>query len=187
LSIETEVKIEIGDPEDFCRRLNVLNPSLKSGRHFEDNHLLDFAEGTLKAGKRLLRVRFARNSALLTYKGPASDNGIFKTREELETQIEDGAVALQIFEQIGMRLWFRYQKYRQEFLVEGVSVAVDETPVGNYAEFEGSEEGIRNLARKMGIDESRFLRSSYYSIYLEYCRKNGQVPDYMIFNKQDSN
>jgi adenylate cyclase class 2 len=80
-----------------------------------------------------------------------------------------------------MRVTFRYQKYRREFALDEVHVTVDETPIGNYAEFEGSEDGIRALARRMEIEESRFLRLSYYSLYLEYCREAGKVPEFMVF------
>ena len=50
---------------------------------------------------------------------------------------------LQVLERIGMSVCFRYQKYRREFAIGEVHVAVDETPIGNYVEFEGSEDGIR--------------------------------------------
>jgi adenylate cyclase class 2 len=126
-------------------------------------------------------VRYASSHSFLTFKGPPKAESIFKTREELETGLEDGGIACQIFERLGLRLWFRYQKYRREFRVDEVLVAVDETPVGNYVEFEGSEEGIHTLARKMGIDPSQFLKSSYYSLYLERCRERGQTPGYMVF------
>jgi len=119
--------------------------------------------------------------ACLTFKGPPEPEGLFKTREELEIKLEDGEIALHIFERLGMRVWFRYQKYRREFALGEIHVAVDETPVGNYAEFEGSKEGIRALAREMGIEESQFLRQSYYSLYLEYCRATGDSPCDMIY------
>jgi len=80
-----------------------------------------------------------------------------------------------------MLLSFRYQKYRREFLLESVHIAVDETPIGNYIELEGSEDTIRRVAGKLGIDESLFLRLSYYSLYLEYCREKHKTPEHMIF------
>jgi adenylate cyclase, class 2 len=181
LSIETEIKVKIGNADDFRHRLSLLNPKTLSARHFEDNHLLDFPDGSLGSGRCLLRIRFVDGKHLLTYKGPPKPEGIFKVREELETTIEDGAVLLQTFERIGMQVSFRYQKYRQEFDVDAVHVAVDETPIGNYAEFEGSESGIREVTRKMEIPEAQFLRSSYYSLYVEYCRKEGKTPGLMIF------
>jgi adenylate cyclase, class 2 len=181
LGTETEVKITIDDPEDFCRRLNPLEPRILSARHFEDNHLLDFPGGLLKSGQRLVRIRQAAGLSFLTFKGPPRAEGIFKTREELETRLEDGAVTLRIFEQLGMSVWFRYQKYRRELAVGSIHVAVDETPVGNFVEFEGSEAGILELARRLNIAESRFLRLSYYALYLEHCRARDIAPGHMVF------
>jgi len=60
-------------------------------------------------------------------------------------------------------------------------VAVDETPIGDYAEFEGSEAAILRLAQKMRIEPSQFLRESYYSLYVEYCERRGEIPSLMIF------
>jgi predicted adenylyl cyclase CyaB len=181
LSVETEIKVKIEDVAVFCRRLEALNPDVLSARHFEDNYLLDFPDQKLKSSQCLLRIRFAEGRNLLTYKGAPRPEGIFKTREELETALKDGATMLQVLERIGMCVCFRYQKYRREFEVYGVHVAVDETPIGNYAEFEGSEEGIRNLADKMNIGESQYMRLSYYSLYLEHCRIKGESPAFMVF------
>jgi adenylate cyclase class 2 len=181
MSTETEVKVKIGDPAAFCRQLSMLGAQPLSERHFEDNHLVDFHDGRLRENNCLLRIRQAMNQASITFKGAPRAEGIFKVREELETTLEDGAVALQILKRLGLSVCFRYQKYRQEFAVAEVHVAVDETPVGNYAEFEGSEEGIRNLAAEMGIAESQFLRASYVALYLDYCREKGQAPGFMIF------
>jgi adenylate cyclase class 2 len=181
VSIETEIKIRVADPAGFCRQLDLLNPGILSARHFEDNYIFDFVDGSLQSRKCLLRVRLAAGRCFLTYKGPPRQEGIFKTREELETGIEDATMLLQILEGIGMRIGFRYQKYRREFTLHGVHVAVDETPIGNYAEIEGSEDGIRELARNLGIAESHFLRQSYYALYLEHCRNNGVAPQFMVF------
>ena len=181
MSTETEVKIKLVDIADFRLRLSVLNPVALSARHFEDNQLVDFPDRRLGSGQCLLRVRFTAGRHFLTFKGPPRSEGIFKVREELETAVEDGTILLQTLERIGMRVSFRYQKYRQEFDVDGVHVAIDETPIGNYAEFEGSETGIRDVTRKMEIDEARFLRSSYYSLYVEYCCEKGKTPEFMVF------
>jgi adenylate cyclase, class 2 len=181
LSIETEVKIKIEDPVDFCRRMTALKPEILSARHFEDNILLDFPDQKLSLGRCLLRVRLTEKQSYLTFKGPARQDGIFKTREELETCLDNGPAMLQVLNRIGMHVCFQYQKYRQEFGLDGIHVAVDETPIGNYVELEGSEERIRNLAHKMGIAETQFLRSSYYSLYVEHCQAKGETPKFMIF------
>jgi adenylate cyclase, class 2 len=181
LSIETEIKIKIGDAEDFVQKLCALDARVQNSRHFEDNHLLDFPDQRLKSSQCLVRIRFAGDKAFLTYKGPPRAEGIFKTREELETRLDNGSITLKILEQLGMQAWFRYQKYRREFESDGVQIAVDETPVGNYVEFEGTEEAICGLAARMGIDSSCFLRVSYYSLYLDFCRQTGKSPGHMVF------
>jgi adenylate cyclase, class 2 len=181
LSTETEIKVKIEDIEDFCLQLDVLNPRILAERHFEDNYLLDFSDGKLQSGRCLLRIRFAQGCGMLTFKGPPRSDGIFKTREEVETRVEDATAMLQVLERIGMSVCFRYQKYRREFAFDQVHVAVDETPIGNYVELEGTEDGIRVLAHKMGIAETQFLRLSYYSLYLEHCQRTGRVPNFMVY------
>ncbi len=191
MAIETEIKVRLSDPAAFRSQVTAKDCSLLSARHFEDNYLLDFADGRMHARMSLLRVRIAGDRAWITYKGPPRAEGIFKTREELEVEVENGARVLRILEMLGLQVSFRYQKYRQEFAVpvqgtpgESVHVALDETPVGNFVEFEGSESGIRAAAGAMGIDESKFLRASYYSLYLQYCSERGESPSHMVFPEE---
>lgn len=181
LSIETEVKISIEHAEDFSRELQTLNPEVISARHFEDNHLLDFADRRIASSRSLIRVRLVDGQHSFTFKGPPRREGIFKSREELETSIADGTILLQALDRIGLSVYFRYQKYRREYMLDGVHVAVDETPIGNYVELEGSEQGIVAAAEKLRIARPRFLRSSYYSLYLEYCNARGVTPGFMVF------
>jgi adenylate cyclase, class 2 len=181
LGTETEIKIKIEDPESFCRRLQELGTRVTSARHFEDNSLLDFPDKRLQLSQRLIRVRSAGGQGFLTYKGPPRPEGAFKVREELEINVGDSQRALQILERLGMRICFRYQKYRREFALDDVAIAVDETPVGNFAEFEGSESGIVEVARRMGIDSAEFLRASYYSLYVEFCERTGDASLFMTF------
>lgn len=181
MATETEIKVRLDGAEDFRRRLGLMKPSLLRDRHFEDNHLLDFEDGRLKSGGCLVRVRNAGGSSYLTFKGPPRPDSVFKIREEIETRLGDGSAALEVLERLGLRVWFRYQKYRQEFEIDGVVVAVDETPIGDYAEFEGPEERIQELTRRMGIDRSQFINASYYSLYIERCRECGAAPGHMVF------
>ena len=45
-------------------------------------------------------------------------------REEIETVVGDGETLLRVFEELGLHVWFRYQKYREEFAYEDVIAAV---------------------------------------------------------------
>lgn len=181
VATETEVKVMIDDADAFCERLTPFRPEAISLRHFEDNYLLDFSDLKLKSAQCALRVRFAEGRSVLTFKGRPQPGGVFKSREELELEVADGDAMLQILERLGMNVGFRYQKHRREFAIGDVHVAVDETPVGTYVEFEGTEEGIRRLTALMGIAETEFIRLSYYSLYLEACRNRGEAPGFMVF------
>jgi adenylate cyclase class 2 len=181
LSIETEVKIKIEDLPRFCDQLNALKPAVISLRHFENNRLLDFSDQRLGSASCLFRLRSVGEECLLTYKGPPLPDGVFKIREELEVTVNRGAALLQMLERIGMQTSFQYQKYRREFLLDDVHITVDETPIGNYAELEGTQDAIRGLARRMNIPESKFLRQSYYSLYVDYCKQRGETPGFMVF------
>ena len=81
-----------------------------------------------------------------------------KLREELETVVGDGEVLLRVFEELGLHVWFRYEKYREEFSHEDVIVAIDETPVGVFVEIEGSEQGIADMAAALGRTPRRLHR-----------------------------
>ena len=176
MSIENEVKVRIDDQHDFLRRLGRLSPTPLTKRHFEDNFILDDSDRSLRSRQSLVRVRLTGDGAWLTFKGPPRPGGLFKRREELESAVSDGRETLAILRKIGLRVSFRYQKYRREFRIasgpshqDEVHVALDETPIGIYAEFEGSEAGIKEAARKMAIRQSQFLRDSYASLYIQYC------------------
>ncbi len=188
MKVETEIKVVLEDAEEFQRRLISLNPMHVSSLHFEDNYLLDYADGRIRSQSGALRVRLTEEADFLTFKGAPRPSTVFKSREELETTVEDGRVVLGILERLGLRAWFQYQKYRQEYALastltpkDKVLIAVDLTPIGNFAEFEGSEECIRGIAAAMGFTEPQFLRDSYYSLYSRFCRDRGEPVTHMVF------
>lgn len=190
MTTETEIKLKIRDLEEFRRCLSGLHPVLLAARHLEDNFLLDYPDGRIRAQYCMVRVRSAGPNSSLTFKGPAKPTGAFKVREEIETPVGNPDAALAVFEKLGMQVWFRYQKFREEHEIVAGSpsgefsarLAVDETPIGDYIEIEGPEDSIRAIARRLGFDESVFLRDSYYALYLKFCRDFDIRPGHMIFS-----
>lgn len=188
MSVETEIKVRVGDLQSFRDRLGRFSPTSLTPRHFEDNFVLDYPDRRMAAWQCLLRVRIVGDSALLTFKGPLRPSGLFKIREELESSAGDGAALVVILERLGLKVWFRYQKYRQEFRVSfgrgrrnEVLIALDETPIGTFAEFEGPETGIRKIARSMGFRQSQYLRDSYAALYVQYCQEHQMAVRQMTF------
>ena len=75
------------------------------------------------------------------FKGPVQPSAM-NLREELETVAGDGTLLLRLLEELGFHVWFRYQKYREEFVLDDVIVAIDETPVGTYGKSKAASAGI---------------------------------------------
>jgi adenylate cyclase class 2 len=109
---------------------------------------------------------------LITFKGPVQPAEV-KRRDELETVVGDGPLVLTILESLGFQVWFRYQKYREEFAIDDVIVAVDETPVGTFVEIEGGARGITEMAEALGRGPKDYLLDSYRALYSQYCRQRG--------------
>jgi adenylate cyclase, class 2 len=129
-------------------------------------------------------VRADGPHSLLTFKGPVQP-GPVKIREELETVVADGALLHLILTRLGFQVWFRYQKYREEFTRGDVIVAVDETPVGTFVEIEGPEPGIMATARAMGRTPAEFILDSYYRLFQKYREPLGFRGTDMIFDDSD--
>ena len=125
-------------------------------RRLQEDALLDDPAETLRQRRCVLRVRVESGKSLLTFKGPVQPSPM-KLREEIETVIGDGETMLRCLEALGYGVWFRYQKYREEFALGDVVIAIDETPVGVFVEIEGGEQGIVEVTRALGR-ESRRLR-----------------------------
>ncbi len=152
-------------------------------RRLQDDYLLDSVDGLLRGRGCALRVRRESGQSRLTFKGPVQPS-LVKLREELETLVADGGLLLQILEQVGFQVWFRYQKYREEFALATVTLAVDETPVGTFVEIEGDEGGIAAAAVALGRRPEEYLRDSYRALFVRACEVRGVPATDMLFETE---
>src|SRR4026209_2304075 len=129
-------------------------------RRLQEDALLDTEDEQLRRQRCVLRVRMENGKSRLTYKGPVQPSTM-KVREELETVVGDGEMLLRVFGELGLHVWFRYEKYREEFWHEDVIVAIDETPVGVFIEIEGAENGIAQMTAALGRTSDDYIVDSY--------------------------
>jgi len=203
---ETEIKLRVEDVKAFERKLKKLaakTVGAGGGRVHEFNTIFDTPEGGLAKHGQLLRIR--RETAggkgkaggperiVLTFKQPTvrgvSDEGArFKIREETETELTDSGALTKIFEGLGMRGWFSYEKYRttwklgaKEKWAKDLLIEVDETPVGTFVELEGPPDAIDRAAKTFGFAQKDYLLKNYLTLYAEDCRRRGVAPGNMLF------
>jgi adenylate cyclase class 2 len=95
----------------------------------------------------------------------------------------DGEVLLFILERLGFEVWFRYQKYREEFGWQDAVIALDETPIGVFVEIEGSEGAITGMTAALGRSADDFIRASYRGLYVKDCEDRGVPCTHMLFEE----
>jgi adenylate cyclase class 2 len=183
-TVEAEVKLACDDLERFRRagfELEVVTP-----RHFEDNWLLDSSDSALLTQGKALRVRFARDRGWVTFKGVVREQAsVVKVREEIEFETPEPERAISLFERLGFKRSFRYQKYRTVYrlAVEGreLKVVFDETPMGNFIEIEGNESSVSRVFEASGFTGRDLVRESYPELQAKRCKERGVPLEDLVF------
>jgi adenylate cyclase class 2 len=190
---ETEIKLAVEDAKGIRSRLAELGFRPVLARHFESNYLYDFPDQRLRKSRCLVRLRFAGDQGLLTYKGAPLRSRDYKIRREIETPVEDGHRLGEILLLLGLREVFSYEKFRTVFVPrgkrdveEGPQVVFDETPIGNYLELEGPQRWIDGVARQLGYSRRDYITDSYATLYRKKCQTEHKTLGNMIFPSRES-
>jgi len=207
---EVEIKLRVANLAAVRRRLALARARpTANGRVHEMNVLFDTPQGGFAKQGQLLRLRVERASGMvgkaggaakehtvLTYKGPAIKNTSggngprkrYKMREEVEVGVADPERLRLILEALGLRGWFRYEKYRTSFQLPatcrwaaGLHVELDETPIGNFLELEGPTQAIDRAAELLGYSPRDYITQSYLALFLGESRKQGTPATDMVF------
>lgn len=179
--LEQEMKIPVPSLAELRRRLKGRGGTLLQPSALEDNWVLDDKGRTLAAAGRLLRVRQFAGRSVLTLKGPASFSAGVKSRTELETEVGDGEIALRVLATLGLACVRRYQKRRETWTLAGVTVALDETPMGTFVELEGEPGRLAAAASALDLDPRRAARGTYLDLWVAYRGEHPEAPPDMVF------
>ena len=171
MPIETEIKFRVASVEDLVARLRGAGFREQTPRAFERNVLYDTPDRKMRARTEILRIRSYAGKWTVTHKrlpdvGPGED--AHKHRVETETEVGDGAVLAEVFKSLGMVEAFRYEKWRSEWTDDEGHCVIDETPIGDFAELEGSPEWIDGAAARLGVDRSAYLTLSYGRLFEQW-------------------
>jgi adenylate cyclase class 2 len=182
-TLEREIKLRFADAEQARDAILRAGATPLRGRRLQEDSLLDTSNDALRSRRCVLRVRVESGKSLLTFKGPVQPSWM-KVRDELETVVGDGSLVVRILEELGFYVWFRYQKYREEFSLDDVIIALDETPVGTFVEVEGGDHGIAEVAQALGCGPQDYLVDSYRRLYMCDCQARGIPIGDMLFDDE---
>ncbi len=130
---------------------------------------------------------------ILTYKAPivgmvdSSEARRYKERQELEIEFHPAEGLEAILRALGFRAGFRYEKYRTEYRLaklKDLHLDLDETPIGNYLELEGSPAAIDRAAKLLGFKAADYITATYWDLYVADCRGRGITPTDLVFHRR---
>lgn len=175
---EVELKIR-ADHDDVRKRLADAGAERQEAVVQRDTYY-DAPHRDFAATDEALRIRRVERDgaeqARVTYKGPLVDDES-KTREEYETGVGDGETLAAALERLGFEPAATVEKHREQFGVDGATVTLDAVEgLGEYVEVEGEataggvervREEVTTVARSLGLDPERSIRTSYLELLLD--------------------
>ena len=198
---EIEIKLRVPDPAALKQKVARLG-ARRLRRVHEYNILYDTERRDLFRRGRLLRLRVEMKAGrrqapprhsnrhlpgLLTYKGPAATESRYKVRQEVEVPVRDSAAIEPVMQALGLRPWFRYEKFRTTYRLprlRDLHIEFDETPVGAFLELEGAPSAIDQTARLLGYCPKDFITASYWDLYVQERRRRGKPARNMLFTRR---
>lgn len=181
IGLEQEAKFRLTSVDDASSKLAQIGARIEKPRHYEANILYDFPDKRLSQRDEALRLRRVDDETWLTWKGPQHGSGRIKRRRELESLLEDGDAAEGIFEAMGLKECFRYEKYRTSYRVDGAVLMLDETPMGSFLEIEAGPERIAELAATLELSMAEAITLSYPRLYERFRAETPEAPRFMVF------
>ena len=164
---EVEIKFSITDRAALEEKLRANGFHEKTASTHELNTLYDFPHQDLRRSGELLRIREFGGKWKVTHKAKGSA-GKHKSRAETETSVGDGEKLAAIFQALGLRPTFRYEKFRSEWTDGKGDVVLDHTPVGDFGEIEGEPDWIDQVAKRIGVAEKEYITSSYAELFQQF-------------------
>ena len=177
---EVEIKFRVGDLRTLARKLRAAGFRNKTPRSREMNTLYDLPGQVLRKHNELLRLREYNSKWKLTHKSKGSV-GRHSSRQEVETEVEDGKTMNLILRALGYSPSFRYEKFRAEWADENGQIVVDETPIGNFCEIEGPARWIDTTAKKLGVTRDQYIMKDYATLFQEWLHLTGKKAKEMTF------
>ncbi len=177
--MEIEIKLRVKDKEAIRGKLLGLG-AISKGASTNIDHYFTVKHRDFMKTKECLRVRELpeRNISMLTYK-PATtrkmEDAGFMWKEEMEMEVEDGAMMSRILECLGCRKLATVHKVREKFEFRGFNVTMDEVKgVGSFMEIEmmgedveEAEAGMWKIIGELGLSRKDVEAENYRDLVMK--------------------
>ena len=188
-AVEVEVKFVVTDADTLAEQLLSIGFCEVTPSTFERNTLFDTPDHRLRAARTILRIRKYDERWLLTHKCLPADHDPaerHKHRVETETEVADGEALAAVFRGLGFRESFIYEKWRTEYADATGHCVVDRTPIGVYAELEGPEAWIDEVAARLGLASDALMTLSYGRLFEQWREATGSRAQHLTFEECDT-
>ena len=176
---ELEVKARIEDPEAVERALVNAGAELVFSGEMIDRRFDQ--GGRLESRDEVLRLRLYRpaNGApahgVLGWKGPTSQRGGYRHREEIETPVADADAALAVLDRLGYTVTLRIDRTISQYRLDGAVIRLERYPaMDTLLEVEGPPTAIERAIAATGLPRDRFLPQSLPYFVAAYERRTGR-------------
>jgi adenylate cyclase class 2 len=162
---ELEVKFYVSELNELQKRLESIGAQVVQPRTHEVNLRFDTPDRDLTRTYQVLRLR--HDTAIrLTYKGPSQVKGGVRARKEIEFVVSDFKAAQDLLEVLGYQVSMMYEKFRTEYILDGVYITLDEMPYGDFTEIEGPDpQSIQAINQRLGMDWDKRILESYNLLF----------------------
>ena len=179
--VEIEGKWLVKDLRALEFKLNVLGAVLIQARVYENNLRFDTQDRTLSQQRKVLRLRQDKENRF-TFKAPRKTEGGIRENTEIEFTVGDFDLAKQFLEALGYEMYFRYEKLRAVYELEGCHIMLDELPYGSFLEIEGENSAaVAALAEQLKLDVTASSPLNYARLFSYYLEQTGQSFQHLTF------
>ncbi len=175
---EIELKSAVPDEASCADRLLRAGATPTLRGRLEDRRF-DTPDRALLRRDIVLRLRLTRcnesSVATLDWKGPASDEGGFKRREETSVGVGDGTAMAAILEGMGFVVSREIDRDVRVFALDGATVRFERFPrMDVLVEVEGDPDAIERAIVALGIPRSHFTPERLAAFVARYESRTGQ-------------
>jgi adenylate cyclase, class 2 len=165
--LEIELKVRVSSLDPLRQQLIRLN-ARSCGRIHEHDIYYNAPHRDFGVTDEAIRVRYANDKAILTYKGAKIKASGLKAREELTTGVESGEAFERILDRLGFTKTAEVNKWRENYQFKNAAISLDSVDeLGTFAEIEIMAEkddsdasaSIEKISKEIGIQGEPILTS----------------------------